>query len=65
MNIVAIAASAVDKAVDWVYNDFSVKVSYGLSGAARKFQNGSYVGYIIWAVSAAALVVTFLIRGSN
>ena len=58
-------AWAVDKAIDWVYDDFSVKVSYGLSIILRKFQNGSYARYIIWAVSGAALVIIFLVRGAN
>jgi NADH-quinone oxidoreductase subunit L len=65
VGVIAATASGADKAVDWVYNDLSVKVSYALSGAARKFQNGSYAAYIIWAVSAAALVITFLVRGVN
>jgi len=65
VNTVSLIASGVDKAIDWVYNDFSVNVSYGISRLARRFQNGSYAGYIIWAVSAAALVIVFLIKGIN
>ena len=65
INVVSKAASGIDKGIDWVYNDLSVRVSYGISGLVRKFQNGSYIGYIIWAVSAAVLVITFLIRGVN
>jgi len=64
-DIVARLASGVDKGIDWVYNDLSVKVSYGISGLVRRFQNGSYAGYIVWAVSAAALVITFLVKGVN
>ena len=57
-------AWATDKAIDWVYNDFSVKTSYAVSALVRKLQNGSYARYIILAVSAAALVIAFLIRGT-
>lgn len=65
VNAVAKTAVVVDKAIDWVYNDFSVKVSYAVSGTVRRFQNGSYAGYVIWAVSAAVLIITFLIKGVN
>jgi NADH-quinone oxidoreductase subunit L len=64
-DIVSKIASGVDKGIDWVYNDFSVKLSYSVSGAVRRFQNGSYTGYVIWAVSAAALVVVYMIKGAN
>ena len=57
-------AWAIDKAIDWVYNDFSVKTSYAISAAVRKLQNGSYARYIILAISGAALVIAFLIKGS-
>jgi NADH-quinone oxidoreductase subunit L len=58
-------AWAIDKAVDWVYNDFSVKISYAVSAMVRKFQNGSYAGYIVWSVAGAVLILLFLIRGGN
>jgi formate hydrogenlyase subunit 3/multisubunit Na+/H+ antiporter MnhD subunit len=56
---------AVDKAIDWVYNDFSVNVSYGASSIVRRFQNGSYARYIIWSVAGAVLIIIFLIKGVN
>lgn len=65
VNIVSRIAWAIDKAIDWVYDGFSVKVSYAVSFTVRKLQNGSYVRYIVLAVSTAALVIVFLIRGAN
>lgn len=65
VNAISMVSWAIDKAIDWVYNDFSVKVSYAISIALRKLQNGSYARYIILAVSASALVIAFLIRGTN
>ena len=65
VDIVSKAALAVDKAIDWVYNDLSVKVSYAISKTVRKVQNGNYVRYIIMAVSGAVLVIAFIIRGAN
>jgi NADH-quinone oxidoreductase subunit L len=65
VEFVAKISSFADKAIDWIYNDFSVKVSYALSALVRRFQNGSYTAYVIWAVSGAALVIIFLIRGIN
>lgn len=57
------AAWAIDKGIDWIYNDFSVKVSSGISLTVRKFQSGSYVRYIVWAVSGTAIIIAFLVRG--
>jgi formate hydrogenlyase subunit 3/multisubunit Na+/H+ antiporter MnhD subunit len=65
VNIVSKIASGIDKAIDWVYNDLSVNLSYAISKILRALQNGSYARYIIWAVSGAALVIAFLIRGTN
>jgi len=65
VNAVSKITWVVDKSIDWVYNDFSVKVSYAISGAVRSIQNGSYTRYIIMAISGAALVIAFLIKGAN
>jgi len=65
VNAVSKIAWAADKAIDWVYNDLCVQVSYAISAAVRKTQNGSYARYIILAVSGAALVIAFLVRGIN
>ncbi|MDP3791739.1 MAG: proton-conducting transporter membrane subunit [Candidatus Omnitrophota bacterium] len=65
VSVVSKVTWGMDKAIDWVYNDFSVKVSYGVSFMVRKVQNGNYVRYIILAVSGAVLVVVFLIKGAG
>ena len=65
VNVVSGITWAIDKAIDWVYNDFSVKVSYAISTGVRSLQNGNYVRYIIFAVSGAALVIAFLVKGTN
>ncbi len=53
---------AFDRAIDWVYNSFTVKVTDAASLAIRKLHTGNYRTYIIWSIAAAALIVTFLIR---
>jgi NADH-quinone oxidoreductase subunit L len=63
VNLMSKLTWAVDKGIDWVYNDLSVKVASGVSLTVRRFQSGSYVRYIIWAVSSAALVIAFLVKG--
>ena len=65
IGVISRIAWAIDKAVDWVYNDFSVKTSYAVSNMVRKFQNGNYARYIVWSVAGAAFILFFLIRGGN
>ena len=51
-----------DRAIDWVYNVFIIKVSKVFTAAARSLNDGSYKSYIIWSLLATGAVVIFLIK---
>ncbi len=61
-NVFAGIASWIDKVIDRVYNNLTVKVTYSLSGAIRRLHTGNYRTYIIWSLGAGAAIVIFLIR---
>ena len=62
VKIFSIAASWFDKAVDWVYNVFTVRVADLFTSASRRLQNGNYKSYIIFSLATAAIIVVFLLR---
>jgi formate hydrogenlyase subunit 3/multisubunit Na+/H+ antiporter MnhD subunit len=51
-----------DRAIDWVYDTFTVKLAFAFSGGIRKLHNGNYSFYVIWSLAGAAAVVIFLLR---
>ena len=51
-----------DKTIDWVYNVFTVKVTFAFSGAVRRMHNGKYNTYIAWSLVGAVAVILFLMR---
>ncbi len=56
------AGWACDKAVDWVYDGFTVWLTRTLSFAVRASHTGSYALYVLWALVGAAAVVIYLTR---
>ena len=56
-------AWAADRAVNWVYDNFSVKASFALTNIIRRLHTGNYSTYIIWSVAATAAIALFLIKG--
>lgn len=60
MGLVSKIGCACDKAVDWIYNVFSVNVSLSLSDRIRRWHNGNYSTYLIWAMAGAIMAVTYL-----
>ena len=57
-------ASWTDKAIDWVYNIFIVKVTYAITAAIRRLHTGNYRTYIIWSLGVATAIIIFLIRST-
>lgn len=55
------AAFKIDRALDWVYEVLTVKVTYAFTQQIRKLHNGSYPTYIVWSLFgiAAAIVMAF------
>jgi formate hydrogenlyase subunit 3/multisubunit Na+/H+ antiporter MnhD subunit len=51
-----------DRAIDWVYDNFTVKLAFAFSYGIRKLHNGNYSFYVIWSLAGAAAVIIFLLR---
>lgn len=56
------AASICDKAIDWVYDVFSVNTALGAANALKRLHNGNYSTYIFWSVAAAGVMIVYLLR---
>jgi NADH-quinone oxidoreductase subunit L len=49
-----------DKAIDWIYNRFTVNLSYAVSNQIRKLHNGNFSVYLGWSIAGLILVIVFL-----
>jgi hypothetical protein len=61
-NFISRLLYGVDRATDWFYNTFSVKVSYLASNALCMIHDGNYSSYLLWSVFGAAAVLFILFR---
>jgi len=52
----------IDRGIDWVYNVFSVKFVYSITGFIKKLHNGNYSIYILWSVVGVAVMVIYAIK---
>lgn len=62
VNILSRIAWWSDKAIDWVYNIFTVRTAGFFTGISRSLQNGSYKTFIIFSMATAALIIVFLLK---
>jgi len=54
---------AADRGIDWIYDKFSVNLTYGLSRQISALQSGNYSLYVVWSLIGAVLVfVLFFIK---
>jgi formate hydrogenlyase subunit 3/multisubunit Na+/H+ antiporter MnhD subunit len=60
VNIFAKIAWAVDRTIDWVYNDLTVSVVNGLGFAARRIHTGNFGVYIVWSLLGVGTILMFL-----
>lgn len=51
-----------DRAIDWVYDNFTVKLALAFSSGIRRLHNGNYSFYVIWSLAGLAAVIIFLLR---
>jgi len=52
----------VDRAVNWFYDVFVVKVTYFFTGAIKKAHNGHYAMYLSWSlVGTVIIIIIFLV----
>jgi len=61
VKVITSIAWAADKAIDWIYDVFTVKVAYAFSNQIRRFHNGNYSTYLIWCLAGVAIVAIFLL----
>jgi formate hydrogenlyase subunit 3/multisubunit Na+/H+ antiporter MnhD subunit len=52
----------LDRTIDWLYEDFAVKIAAGITGLIRMAHTGSYSMYVIWSLIGVLFVVLMLIK---
>jgi NADH-quinone oxidoreductase subunit L len=56
------AAFYCDRAIDWLYDNLTVKLTFAFTHQIRKLHNGNYSTYLIWSLAGLVLVIIFLMR---
>jgi formate hydrogenlyase subunit 3/multisubunit Na+/H+ antiporter MnhD subunit len=57
----AVIGFALDRAIDWLYDRFTVKSATTLAQQIRKLHTGNYSVYLLWSLLGLFLVVMFMI----
>ncbi len=52
----------IDRAIDWLYDEFSVHIATGLSSLIKMAHTGSYSMYVIWSLIGVLIVVLMLMQ---
>ncbi|MGB7581934.1 MAG: NADH-quinone oxidoreductase subunit L [Sedimentisphaerales bacterium] len=52
----------IDRAIDWLYEDFAVKVAAGVSSLIKLAHTGSYSLYVVWSLIGVLFVVIMLMK---
>ena len=52
----------IDRAIDWLYEDFAVHVAKGLSSIIKLAHTGSYSMYVVWSLIGVLFVVIMLMK---
>jgi NADH-quinone oxidoreductase subunit L len=52
----------IDRTIDWLYEDFAVKVAAGLSSVIKLAHTGSYSMYVVWSLIGVLFVVIMLMK---
>ena len=55
-------AYACDRAIDWVYDCFTVKLTFAFTRLIQRLHNGNYATYLAWSLAGLFLVILFLMR---
>jgi formate hydrogenlyase subunit 3/multisubunit Na+/H+ antiporter MnhD subunit len=59
VDLISKIAWQLDRAIDWVYNVFSVRVAYAFTNGIKKAHNGNYSLYLLWAIGGLAIILIF------
>jgi formate hydrogenlyase subunit 3/multisubunit Na+/H+ antiporter MnhD subunit len=62
ISIISRLLFGIDRAIDWIYNDFSVNLSCTLSAVIRRMHAGYYAIYLIWSLLGALIIILFIVR---
>lgn len=62
MGVVSRIGSVCDKAINWVYDIFSVNLALDLSRRIRQWHNGNYATYLLWVIVAGLFAVAYLMK---
>jgi formate hydrogenlyase subunit 3/multisubunit Na+/H+ antiporter MnhD subunit len=52
----------IDRAIDWLYEDFVVKIAAGVTSLIRMAHTGSYSMYVVWSLIGVLFVVIMLMK---
>jgi len=52
----------IDRGIDWLYEDFAVRVATGLSSVIKLAHTGSYSMYVVWSLIGALFAVIMLMK---
>lgn len=61
MNVIATLSFKTDRAVDWIYNVFSVKTAVKIGNETSMWHRGNYSIYIVWIMLGTIAMTLFLV----
>ncbi|MEI6093797.1 MAG: NADH-quinone oxidoreductase subunit L, partial [bacterium] len=53
---------SVDRAIDWIYNRFTVKTTESVTNGIKRAHTGNFSHYIAWALGGMIIVVILILR---
>jgi formate hydrogenlyase subunit 3/multisubunit Na+/H+ antiporter MnhD subunit len=59
-NVAANIAWWLDKAIDWIYNVFTVKLAFAFAGRIKRAHDGNYSTYLAWSMLGFVAMAVFL-----
>ena len=51
----------LDRAVNWFYDVFIVKLTYFFTGVIKKLHNGNYAMYLSWSIIGTVIIIIFIV----
>jgi NADH-quinone oxidoreductase subunit L len=61
LNVFTRILYAIDRAINWLSDNLSLRVAFGLSRQVRSLHNGSYAVYLAWSLTGLFLALIFLL----
>jgi NADH-quinone oxidoreductase subunit L len=62
LKVVAVLARVlwgIDRAIDWIYDGFTVTLVTGLGRGFSRLHNGNYARYLLWSLGGVILVAIY------